>query len=86
MVARANDLRWVIPLHDVWKINVDAAFWEKEASGAWCFVVRDDECAAGMAGAGKLAVVTDAACAEAHACVAALQLVPAQGMQNIGLV
>ena len=32
MVVRANDQRWVPPLPDVWKINVDAAFWEKEAS------------------------------------------------------
>jgi len=38
-----------------------------------------------MAGAGKLAVVTDALCAEAHACVAALQAAAAQGMQKIVL-
>ena len=85
MVVRANDQRWVPPLPDVWKINVDAAFWEKEALGTWGFVVRDDQCAAVMAGAGKLAVVTDALCAEAHACVAALQAAAAQGMQKIVL-
>ena len=85
MVVRANDQRWVPPLPDVWKINVDAAFWEKEALGTLGFVVRDDQCAAVMAGAGKLAVVTDALCAEAHACVAALQAAAAQGMQKIVL-
>jgi len=56
---------------------------EKEVSGAWGFVIRDDQCTAVMAGARKLAVVTDALCAEAHACVAALQAAAGQGMQNI---
>ena len=53
--------------------------------GTLGFVVRDDQCAAVMAGAGKLAVVTDALCEEAHACVAALQAAAAQGMQKIVL-
>ncbi|RLN30877.1 hypothetical protein C2845_PM05G29200 [Panicum miliaceum] len=70
---------------EVWKINVDAAFWEKESAGAWGFIVRDDRSVAVMAGAGRLAVVKDALCAEAHACVAALQAAASHGMQKIVL-
>ncbi|RLN30463.1 hypothetical protein C2845_PM05G19940 [Panicum miliaceum] len=83
--GRAHDQRWIPPTPDVWKINVDAAFWEKESSGAWGFVVRDSQSDAVLAGAGKLVVVKDVLCAEAHACVAVLQAAAAQpqGMQNI---
>jgi hypothetical protein len=45
----------------------------KGGVGSLGFVVHDNQCAAVLAGAEKLDVVTDALCAEAHACVAALQ-------------
>ena len=52
-------------------------------AGAWGFVVRDNHATAVMAGAGRIEVVSDALCAEAQACIAALQAAAAQGMQNI---
>ena len=39
--AGEHDQRWIPPSPDVWKINIDAAFWEKNLAGAWGFVVRD---------------------------------------------
>jgi hypothetical protein len=40
--ARGHAQRWISPPPDVWKINVDAAFWAEELAGAWGFVVRDN--------------------------------------------
>ena len=71
--VRANDQRWIPPPPDILKINVDAAFWPEERSGAWGFVVRDHLANVVLAGAGRLKVVCDALCAETHACIAALQ-------------
>jgi hypothetical protein len=68
-----HDQRWIPPMPDVWKINIDAAFWEKELTGAWGFVVRDNHATTVLAGAGRISVVSDALCAEAHVCIAALQ-------------
>jgi len=81
--ARERDRRWVPPGRDVWKINVDAAFSEKDLGGAWGFVVRDDHSRAVLAGAGRIAVVSDALCAEAHACIEALMVAANQGMQHV---
>ena len=81
--ARERDQRWVPPGHDVWKINVDAAFSEKDLGGAWGFVVRDHHSRAVLAGAGRIAVVSDALCAEAHACIEALMVAANQGMQHV---
>ena len=71
--VRANDQRWIPPSPDIWKINVDAAFWPEERLGAWGFVVRDHLANVVLAGAGRLKVVCDALCAETHACIAGLQ-------------
>ena len=51
--------------------------------GSWGFVVRDNQATAVLAGAGLLTVVRDALCAEAHACIEALQMAASEGMQNI---
>ena len=75
--------RWRPPPPDIWKINVDAAFWKEELMGAWGFVVRDNLAIAALAGAGHLSTVSDALCAEAHACVEALLAAATQGMQHI---
>jgi len=74
---------WVPPSPNAWKINVDAAFWEKDLQGVWGFVIRDHLSDAVLAGAGRIAVVRDALCSEAHACLAALQAAADHGMQNI---
>ena len=81
--ARAPDRRWVPPRQDVWKINIDAAFSEKDLGGAWGFVVRDNHARAVLAGAGRIAVVSDALCAEATACIVSLQAAADQGMQHV---
>ncbi|RLN23608.1 hypothetical protein C2845_PM07G01170 [Panicum miliaceum] len=74
---------WVPPAEGTWKINIDAAYCANDLKGAWGFIVRDSEGQASMAGGGCLAVVKDALCAEAHACVAALEAAADSGMQNI---
>ena len=61
--------RWRPPPPDIWKINVDAAFWKEELMGAWGFVIRDNLATAVLVGAGHLSTVSDALCAEAHACM-----------------
>ena len=78
-----HNQRWIPPSPDVWKINIDAAFWEKDLTGAWGFVVRDNHATVVMAGAGRMEVVSNALCAEANACIEELQAAAAQGMQNI---
>lgn len=76
-------MRWVPLLPNVWKINVDASFCE-ELQRAWDFVVRDHPSDGVLAEAGRIGVVCDALCAQAHACIAALLQAPADhGMQNI---
>ncbi|KAK1682547.1 hypothetical protein QYE76_043395 [Lolium multiflorum] len=76
------------PLCDVWKrpspgqvkINFDAAFWEPTHSGAWGFVVRDENGEFVAAAAGKLRHLRSALQAEAEACVAAVEGAEALGL------
>ncbi|RLN22769.1 hypothetical protein C2845_PM07G31160 [Panicum miliaceum] len=82
-MARTCAPRWTPPPPDIWKINVDAACWAKEIDGAWGFVIRDHQGSVVLAGAGRLAVVCDALCAESHTCIEALQVVADHGMQRI---
>ena len=58
-------------------------FGKKDLQGVWGFVIRDHLSDAVLAGAGRIAVVRDALCSEAHACLAALQAAADHGMQNI---
>ena len=81
--VRANGQRWIPPSPDIMKINVDAAFWPDERLGAWGFVVHDHHANAVLAGAGRLKVVSNVRCAEAHACIAVLQAAVVHGLQNI---
>jgi ribonuclease HI len=79
------------PLCDVWKrpgpgqvkINFDAAFWEPTRSGAWGFVVRDENGEFVAAAAGKLRHLRSALQAEAEACVAAVEGAEALGLHRI---
>jgi hypothetical protein len=82
-MARTCATRWTSPPPDTWKMNVDAACWAKEMDGAWGFVIRDHQGSAVLAGAGRLAVVCDALCAESHACIEALQVAADHGMQRV---
>jgi hypothetical protein len=84
-VSRGRNRRWDPPSEGVWKINIDGAFCEANKRGAWGSVVRDFEGKASMAGAGCIEVVADALCAEAHACVEALNAAADVGMQSIVL-
>ena len=46
MITRSSEMqqqRWDNPPEGVWKINVDAAFWEREKRVHGAFVVRDDQ-------------------------------------------
>jgi len=81
--ARACIPRWAPPPPDIWKINVDAAFWAEELAGAWGFVVRDHQANAVLAGAGRLPVVSDVLSAESHACIEALLIAADRGMQRV---
>jgi ribonuclease HI len=83
MQARGQARSWTPPPPDVSKINVDAAFWMEELAGAWGFVIRDSDATAALAGAGRLAVVSDALCSETQAYRAALEAAASQGMQHI---
>ena len=75
--------RWRPPPTDTWKINVDGAFWREELVGAWGFVIGDHLATGVLAGAGHLGSVSDALCAETHACIEALQAAAEWGMQHI---
>jgi ribonuclease HI len=84
-VSRGRNRRWDPPTEGVWKINIDGAFCEANKRGAWGFGVRDFEGKASMAGAGCIEAVADALCAEAHACVEALNAAADVRMQSIVL-
>jgi hypothetical protein len=47
-------LAWERPNLDQVKVNVDAAYWEPRATGAWGFIVRDYKGEFVAAAAGKL--------------------------------
>ena len=51
--------------------------------GAWGFVMRDSEGKAAMAGAGCIEIAADALCAEAHACVEALNAIAEVGCRTL---
>jgi ribonuclease HI len=62
---------------------VDVAFWAEELEGAWGFVIRDHQANAVLAGAGRLALVSDALYTESHACIEALQIAANRGMHRV---
>ena len=52
-------------------------------TGSWGFVIRDHNGHVVVAGSGSLGAVHDADCAEAQACIAALQAALSHGMGKI---
>jgi len=65
------------------KVNFNGAFVAQEKRGSWGFVVRDENGQTVLAGAGNLNAVQDALCAEAEACLAALNATMNHGMSNV---
>ena len=74
---------WRKPARDHVKVNFDAAFWEPSGTGAWGFVVRNEEGEFVAAAAGKLRHLRNALQAEAEACVAATEGAVALGLNRV---
>ena len=71
---------WTRPPRDILKVNCDGAFFAETKTGIWGFVIRDHNGHTVVAGSGSLGAVHDADCAEAQACIAALQAALSHGM------
>jgi hypothetical protein len=74
---------WSWSPRDILKVNCDGAFFAETKTGAWGFVIHDHNGHAILAGSGSLRAVHDADCAEAQACLAALQAALNHGMGRI---
>jgi len=81
--AHQKPQKWARPPPDVLKVNCDGSFFPDSKKGGWGFIIRDHDGRAVSAGTGSLSAVHDADCAEAKACVAALQVALNQGISRI---
>ncbi|GJN25606.1 hypothetical protein PR202_gb13454 [Eleusine coracana subsp. coracana] len=75
--------KWSPPPPDILKINCDASFQASSKSGSWGFLIRNHHGEAVLAAAGSLPLVHDVLCAEAQACLQAVQMASAYGMTYI---
>ncbi|CAD6271196.1 unnamed protein product [Miscanthus lutarioriparius] len=74
---------WTQPPRDILKVNCDGAFFAETKTGSWGFVIRGHNGHAVVAGSGSLRAVHNADCAEAQACIVALQATSSHGMGKI---
>jgi ribonuclease HI len=76
-------LAWERPNLDQVKVNVDAAFWEPRASGAWGFIVRDDKGEFLATEVGKLRHLRSTLQAKSEALVAMVKGAAALGLNRV---
>lgn len=81
--AHQKPQKWARPPPDVLKVNCDGSFFPDSKKGGWGFIIRDHDGRAISVGTESLSAVHDADCAEAQACVAALQVASNQGISRI---